>query len=358
MTNATTRNLDQLRELYRTSGEKEIALFLGAGVNGGSWATKHPACASWPELLKTLGKCFQREDHFNKKALNATGNDWINSASRLLDGLDRVEVAKAIDYFIYAGMFSTPAGRMKTPRKHRVMKWTILKQMPTLCAAVCFSAAIGPHPAKARSMRRNPKIARVLTTNYDFFFGSSWPRYTSMKRSWWPATRTSTGSRFESAGPIVYLHGYLPYSGAREVDVVITQDDYDLAYSPSGGADGGFARNQLADAVDRYHLIFIGFSFSDDYVCKVLRRSTSQNKAFAFLHESESVAIRAAEDAGVIPVVLKSWKQLPNKLRGLYCSGLTQCELKRTERTGAEYWAALQSGLEPRVRKSTELGEA
>jgi hypothetical protein len=353
MANATVRNLGQLMGLYRTPGDKEIALFLGAGVNSGSWATKHPACASWPELLKVLGKCFRREGCLDEKGLQAAGNNWINAASKLLDGLDRVKMVRAIDHIIYAGMFRDATSRTQTPRKHKVMKWTVLKQMPTLCATVCFSAAIGPHPAKARSMRRNPKIARVLTTNYDFFFGAAWPRYTSMRSSWWPETRTSTGTRLESARPIVYLHGYLPYSGVREVDVVITQDDYDLAYSRSGGADEGFARHQLTHAIDRYHLIFIGFSFSDDYVCKALRRSTTQNKNFAFLHESESATIRAAEDAGVVPVVLKSWAQLPNTLRDVYCTGLTQCELERTERTGAEYWATLQSGLEPRARKST-----
>jgi hypothetical protein len=197
-------------------------------------------------------------------------------------------------------------------------------------------------------MRRNPKIARVLTTNYDFFFGATWPRYTSMRNSWWPSTKTSTGTRLEGAGPILYVHGYLPYSGGGEKDVVITQADYDQTYSGTGDHNDGFARDKLINTIDNYHLIFIGFSFSDSFICNSLRRSNTKNQKFAFLHKSESNAIQAAKNAGVIPVELTSWLQLPDLLGEIYCAGLTPEELKRTGKTPQEYWSTLQKGLEPR----------
>ena len=51
---ATSQNLDRLIEKTQISDDVPFALFLDAGVNGGSWAAEHPACASWPKLLELL----------------------------------------------------------------------------------------------------------------------------------------------------------------------------------------------------------------------------------------------------------------------------------------------------------------
>ena len=342
------RNFDQLLELYRNAEDSQIALFLGSGVNGGSWAKEHPACASWPKLLRALDDHFHTENRL-KTGLEACNADWIRVAAKLLDDKDREVVIRAIDEAVYSGVFRDPTIRIRTPRKHKVLTWTVLRRMDTLQATVCFSAAIS-NPTKARSMRRNPKLGRVLTTNYDFFFSAAWPRYTSMRQSWWPVTWASTGTRPDSAGPIVYLHGYLPYSGERERDVIITKSDYDRAYSGTVECKRGFAWRELTDAVDHCHLIFIGFSFSDIRVAEALRQGGSSMKHFAFLLGSESQTIEAAKKANVTPVILENWVQLPTALERLYCTGLTQQELDRTRMTKSQYWAKLQSGLEPRKR--------
>ncbi len=88
MTRATVLNLDRLIELYRNSEDNELALFLGAGVNGGSWAERHLACASWPKLLNALSEYFQRQDRL-EAALKADEGDWISVATKLLGDLDR-----------------------------------------------------------------------------------------------------------------------------------------------------------------------------------------------------------------------------------------------------------------------------
>lgn len=339
-------NLDQLVELYRNAEDSQIALFLGSGVNGGSWAKEHSACASWPELLRALDKHFHTESHL-ENGVEPRDADWISVAARLLDDKDRRAVIKAIDEAVYSGVFRDPTIRVRTPRKHKILTWSVLRRMDTLRATVCFSAAIGD-PAKARSMRRNPKVDRVLTTNYDFFFSAAWPRYTSMRQTWWPVTWASAGTRLEGARPIVYLHGYLPYSGEGERDVIITKSDYDRAYSGSEGNKRGFAWRELTYAVDHCHLVFIGFSFSDIRVAEALRRSGSRMKHFAFLLGSESHTIRAAKNADVTPVIMKRWAQLPEVFKHLYCTGLTRKELERTRISRSEYWAKLQKGLEPR----------
>ena len=115
--------LGQLVELYRNAGESQMALFLGSGANGGSWAREHPACAGRPKLSRALFNHFQTEP-------------------RLVPDFE------------------------------------------------------------ARGMRRNPKVGRVLTTNYGFFFSAAWPRYTSMRQSWRPMTRASKGTRPKGAGPV------------------------------------------------------------------------------------------------------------------------------------------------------------
>jgi len=219
--------------------------------------------------------------------------------------------------------------------------------MDTLRSTVCFSAAIRD-PAKARSMRRNPKVGRVLTTNYDFFFSAAWPRYTSMRQNWWPVTWASGGTRPEAARPIVYLHGYLPYSGEGERDVVITEHDYDRAYFGSVGSKRGFALRELTDVINLCHLVFIGFSFSDSRVTEALRSGSSSMEHFAFLLRSEPRTLQAAKDAGVTPVMLETWAQLPEALGRVYCAGLTRRELEGMGMTGPQYWARLQKGLEPR----------
>jgi len=344
-------NLDQISELYRHAKNDQIALLLGSGVNGGLWAKQYPACASWPELLRALDKHFHTKPRLSDDLINSNA-DWISVAAKLLEDKDRQEIIQAIDLAIYPGVFRNPALRTKTSRKHKVLSWTVLKKMATLSASVCFSAAI-QEPTRARSMCRNPKVGRVLTTNYDFFFSAAWPRYTSMRKSWWPATWSSSGSLLEGAGPIIYLHGYLPYTGEGARDVVLTQEDYNRAYTLTDDGDGRFSWQQLTDAVECCHLIFIGFSFSDFRVGEAIRQADSTNQHFAFLLKSESRQIQAAEDIGVMPITLDSWAQLPLALEYIYCQGLTKEELQEKGLNKSQYWEKLQKGLEPRKKKKT-----
>jgi hypothetical protein len=341
--NSNSKNLDSLIRCYQEAGDDQFALFLGSGVNGGGWATKHPACASWPRLLAEVGKHFHSGSRL-EAILEASNGDWIKAAANLFRGQKREIVIRKIDEAIYAGVFRDPKTRATRQKKHKVLPWTVLKKMNTLQAAVCFSAAIND-PSKKRSMRRNPKVGRILTTNYDFFFGAAWPRYTSMTNSWWPVTWKSSDSLPEGVGAIQYLHGYLPYSGKGERDVIITESDYTRAYG-----EDGFSLRMLQESVDRYNLLFLGFSFSDIQVCEILRNNLGSKKHFTILHESELSALASAQAAGVLPITVSSWMQLPEVLRDVYCAGLIKTELDRTGMLeGQKYWDDLQFGLRPRT---------
>jgi hypothetical protein len=115
-------------------------------------------------------------------------------------------------------------------------------------------------------------------------------------------------------------------------------------------AEDGFARQGLIEACRQFNLLFLGFSFSDFLVCKTLQNYSHTKEHFAILQESERPAFEAAQAAGVNPIMVRTWGQLPEMLRNVYCYGLTIQDLDRTGLADSqEYWGYLQSGLEPRT---------
>ena len=168
-----------------------------------------------------------------------------------------------------------------------------------------------------------------------------------MAKSWKTTTWASRHEPHISAGPIIYLHGYLPYDDQGEKKVILTQEDYDRAYSKTGEEDAGFAWHYLRSAVEACTLLFIGFSFSDTKVAEVLQANRDRRPHFAFLHESKIEQIEAAQSHGVMPVTVSAWEQLPQALKYIYCEGLTEDELNCTGHTKESYWEKLENGLKP-----------
>ncbi len=339
------QNLDHLINVYRTSEADRFALFLGAGVNGGEWAREHPACFSWPKLLKEVAGHFHQQNVIDI-ILEESRDDWVKAGTSLFGEQNREAVLDQIDHAIYRDTFTHPEKRTEMAAKHKVLEWKVFRNMETLRAVVAFSAAINK-TTKKYSTRRNPKVGRVLTTNYDFFFGAAWPRYTSMKESWWPRTGKSKSTDHGSAHPIIYLHGYLPYSQKGGRDLILIEADYRRTYPPTE-ENAGFAFYELEDAIESCHLIFVGFSFADQEVSKVLKNSNSSRTHFAFFHQDEFKAMEAAGQADVLPITVNEWPELPEKLSQVYCAGLSQRELERTNVSRTDYWSRLLERQEPR----------
>ncbi|HEY5731890.1 MAG TPA: SIR2 family protein [Anaerolineales bacterium] len=341
----STENLRRLLSSYRSSRDNGFALFLGAGVNGGLWAKDHPACCSWPELIKDVAKHFYNKDDIDA-VLKASGNDWIKAATDLFRQQDRGFILDQIDNAIYRDTFTHPEKRIGRDAKHKVLEWKVFKKMETLRAVVAFSAAINK-TTKKRSMYRNPKVGCILTTNYDFFFSAAWPRYTSMKNKWWPRTWKSQSYKSNSACPIVYLHGYLPYSKKGDRDLILLEEDYENAYQAENSKR--FVLRELTDAIENCNLIFIGFSFADQQVINVLKSAKSSTTHFTFLHKKDDAqAIDNAAKLGVLPIEVNTWNELPEKIGQVYCSGITEKELERTNLSRDGYWTALWNRQEPR----------
>lgn len=344
----STQFLNHLKRVYRSSEENGFALFLGAGVNGGTWAEKHPACFSWPALVKEVAGYFHEESVI-EFTLKNSGTDWVKAATQLFGNKEREHILDLIDHAIYNDTFTHPEKRVGRMAKHRILEWKVFKNMETLRAIVAFSAAINK-PDKERSMRRNPKVGRILTTNYDFFFSAAWPRYTSMKKKWWPRTWRSESINSDDANPIVYLHGYLPYSKKGNCDLILLDDDYKEAYQ--SGKNAKFVLRELKDTIKKYTVIFVGFSFADRQVIKILESTNSSKTHFAFLHQNDTQAIKMAIKLGLIPIEVSKWSDLPKKLALVYLAGISKKELERTGLSRSEYWSSLWNGQEPRTRSS------
>ena len=338
-------NLTHLIKVYQSSSEDEFALFLGAGVNGGPWARDHPACCNWPALLKAVAKHFYDEDYI-EAVLKDSGNDWIKAATDLIGKQDPELILELIDNTIYKDIFTHPENRIGKNAKHKILEWKVFKNMETLRAVVAFSAAIDK-TNKKRSMRRNPKVGRILTTNYDFFFSAAWPRYTSMKNKWWPRTWKSQSNESNSACPIIYLHGYLPYSKKGNKDLILLEEHYKKAYQSKNSKR--FVLRELMNAIENCNLIFCGFSFADQQIINVLKSIKSSKTHFVFVHEKDDPqTIENAAKLGVLPIEVSTWNELPEKFAQVYCAGITENELKRTNLSRDEYWATLWNRQEPR----------
>ena len=111
----TVENLKELVRIYQKAKDDEFALFLGSGVNGGTWAKEHLACSSWPELLRALDNHFHLKPRL-KNNLEDRKENWIQIAENLLGDKNREEKVQAIDEEIYKGVFRNPTNRSKQKR--------------------------------------------------------------------------------------------------------------------------------------------------------------------------------------------------------------------------------------------------
>ena len=253
-------NLQLLSDYYRQAEDGSIALFLGAGVNlpSGNVSVSYKTY-TWPSLLKTL---FAQNQGRLSRSFEELGrvhkNNWIAYADYLYEQLSEEELIEQIDQLFYS---SIP----RQDTRYRRLSKRFWDQAPTLQAAVGFCSEIKPLEPEIISWRfkRSWKIGKVITTNYDFFFGAAWTRYEGFSKQWKVETPFSTSDLREGQAPIEYIHGYLPY--IREKDkksetkgLVLSQQTYDECYQ-----EGKFTLEALRDAVSNYSLIFVGLSLSD-----------------------------------------------------------------------------------------------
>ena len=330
---STERNaFDELSHAYSTAGPNSFGLFLGAGVNlpTGDVPVKFKTY-TWPQLLEELyQKNADRYDQTFEELMTTYGENWPDLAEALIGNLPPEIASEQLDQIVY------DKDLPRSDRRARLSE-ELLKQTPNLHAAISFSTQIKRH-LKSWRFQRNPKIGAIITTNYDFFFGAGWTRYEAFKRQWKIRTPSNSDRPIEDGG-IYYIHGYLPYRMRKKRELVLTKKSYDEYYAP-----GAFARKVLMQVVEKYQLLFIGFSFADNMVCDLLQemRARVDRQHFAFTDEKAGAR---AEALGIIPIVVTDWGEIARDLKKIYCASIPASSWQSFGFDSVDaYWERLKVG--------------
>jgi hypothetical protein len=138
---------------------------------------------------------------------------------------------------------------------------------------------------------------------------------------------------------VYYLHGYIPYDLKSKRELVLTASSYRKYYAP-----GEFALQKLKDVLNKYSLIFLGFSFQDPLVCDLLRKvdSSSRPQHFALI---EAQNANLVSELGVTPVVFENYADIADVLEDVHCTTLNNATLETFDlQEPSDYWARLKKG--------------
>jgi hypothetical protein len=339
--NVINGGLKRLIDHYLQADDGSIALFLGAGVNlpCGDVRVRYKTY-TWGSLLKAL--CSKNQHllpHTFQELSSKFENNWIAIADLLYERVGEDPLIEQIDQLFYSDI---PRG----DSLYRRLSKKFWDQAPTLQAAVAFCSEIKPKTPEKSSWRfkRNRKIGKVITTNYDFFFGAGWTRYEGFYDHWKVDTPFSSKDPNEDQAPIEYIHGYLPYIKEKEKKsetrgLVLSQGSYDKYYQ-----EGEFAAKSLRAAISNYSLIFVGLSLTDPPLIKMLKEISHGDRPphFAIVPQGE---VENAAELGVNPIEINEFSQIKDTLKTVYCSGITpeDCEHYGFEHA-QQYWDRLLIG--------------
>ena len=327
-----TDGLKSLKRAYSEAAPDSFGLFLGAGVNkpAGDVPVTFETF-TWPELLEEIYKenCRQYDKSFDQMCAEHK-DDWPGLAEALVGSMEEESIVDQLDKIIYRYL---PRG----DKDSRLSK-KMLDQAPSLQAAICFSTQIKERKPKSWTFKRNPRVGAVVTTNYDFFFGAGWTRYQAFKSQWKVHTPFSQRQPPDH-GVVYYLHGYIPYALKSKRELVLTASSYRKYYAP-----GEFALQKLKDVLNKYSLIFLGFSFQDPLVCDLLRKvdASSRPQHFAF---TEAQNANLVSKLGIIPVSFDNYADIAGMLEDVYCGTISQATLRDYGfHETHEYWDRLKKG--------------
>lgn len=331
-----------LLEAYASSAPGKFGLFIGAGVNlpvERNIEQRFPAL-SWEGLLRSIHEASPNSETETFEAIRARCNGaWVPIAGEILGQHSEEDVAQLIDDLLYAG--HTRGDKYRRLSRH------FLQQAPVLHAAIAFTATVKAFSERGPTFKRNPRVGRVLTTNYDFFFGAGWTRYETFKAHWQIRTQlTPADTQPSSKGCLDYLHGYLPYAAknreGRSPGLVLKPTAYERYY-----ADEGRSRLMLREALETTRMLMLGLSLDDAYLLDELAAQDSSHRGRHFIvtHKESQSTIRAANAVGVQPVVVESYADIPPLLELIYARGLARDGQSASGVVNAQqHWRHLMDG--------------
>jgi hypothetical protein len=331
-----TDGFQQLVDIYTAdSADDSIGLYLGAGINLPTKQVTKPTfdTYSWLELLRAIYNRNMSQYNVSFERLKRKySNNWPGLAEALVGEMSVEKLVDEIDLLFYHCL-------SRKDNRSRLSQ-TLLKQAPTLHAAICFATRI----KGTWTFERNPKIGTVITPNYDFFFGAGWTLYQAFSKQWKVMTPFSQDQPEPTQCAINYIHGYIPYNLNRKKEIVLTRESYKSAY----GKDG-FARRVLEHAVQECHLIFVGTSFGDKPVNQILERAKKKGSGkqhFVIDKSPSPERLAFFEKLGLTPVLVDDYAEIALALEQLYSAGLEKNGWEKFGLTNVDYWERLKVGPE------------
>lgn len=321
---------NNLRTLVNEYWQNSLVLYTGAGVSSGPSKpikNKKFGLPSWMDMLKHLSK---------QKNTDEWPEDPWEAADLAVGEYDETKEFKKrlADIIQSKNNYSENYGQLN---------WKFIANAPTLNAVAAFCGKLigritnpnikNPRIVSYRSSA-NPKVRAVLTSNYDCFLeaaASNLFRKSPLK----PVT--VLGSLGESLGriPVFHIHGYVPHPYHQKKSVkqtisnlIITRSDYEKSWR-SDDIFGSTMGPQI-HYLRYFTVLFIGFSFADKYVYKLLRHINDnylkyKNRSHFALLQDQYVKEQGEsffENIGIKPIIYKEHDDIPSILGQVYEAGL------------------------------------
>jgi SIR2-like domain len=367
------RRSDGYKDLLKVYSRQPIVVFAGAGATlADSTRSKEPyGVGTWDELLDNIvDKIVEankdenlRRRYEQEKERAETPWDLAEWISRQVDG-DQAATAGTLTPF-HRLIIQVVRGPKDEQGRHRNLPVTgttkrLIKQLPSAfleaaptmnaIAAFCgrLAAVTGARfddgPYLGFRVEPNQRVRALVTPNFDPYLEAAASR--KYKRDLLkPVAAVDSSAENLRQIPVFHVHGYVPFPPLDKPDeqrgerlgerglrrsMVLTRSDYEReqqsadAYSPTLGPQVHLMRH--------YPTLFIGFSFSDQWIKKVLQTihgegrryddpGENTHRRFAIVNDkgfSEERLGRLSDDLGVVPVVVKGFSEVPTVLGSLY----------------------------------------
>ena len=267
-----------LRAFAEAYGREPIVLYTGAGVSRGfetklAGETREYGLPTWLPLLREV----VREGGGSDSAVTCA-NPWqaADEAVASCGGRERFEqslsavISRPHNYERHNGQLAGPL----------VSGGTTLRATAAFCGRLSAQIAEAPR-GRATSRRtwfttvRNDRVAAVLTANYDCFLESASSNL-FRKPVLKPVTALGSLAASLTRTPVFHIHGFVSHPFWHEERVpmvpglVIRTEDYERAWNEKDVF--GTTMAPQIHYLRHYTVLFVGFSFADQYVCRLLGR--------------------------------------------------------------------------------------
>ncbi|MEO7469445.1 MAG: SIR2 family protein, partial [Sphingobium limneticum] len=170
-------------------------------------------------------------------------------------------------------------------------------------------AGFGPHRSLIDLSRTPDGIVRLVTTNFDRIFEQAHPGLRTIDPPVLPDP-----ARPGSLDGIIHLHGKvsLDYVAPESAEFVLSSADFGRAYL----ADG-WATDFIRALMDRYRIVFVGYSADDppvQYLLEALQPTSAPGRLYALQEGEASLAAGLWQHKGVTAIPFSGFQTLWDSL--------------------------------------------